>query len=64
MAESSDVRELLLSPAKAHPRYQVRFIDGRAATVLDMDGEGPGVIVAWITTFFKPGQVLEVIHVV
>ncbi len=45
-------------------RYLIRFADGRTATALDMDGEDPAAIIGWLATFFKPGQVLEVIHVV
>lgn len=44
-------------------RYQVRFTDGRAATVLDMDGEAPAAVIAWLSTYFRPGLVQEVIHV-
>lgn len=44
-------------------RYQVRFTDGRTATVLDMEGEAPATVMAWLETYFRPGLVQEVIHV-
>ena len=44
-------------------RYQVRFSDGRVATVLDMDGDDPAVVVSGIYAQFATGYVIEVIHV-
>lgn len=44
-------------------RYLVSFSDGRTATVLDMNGEAPANVVVWLFAYFRPGFVLEVVHV-
>lgn len=44
-------------------RYLVSFVDGRTATVLDMNGDPPADVVAWLITYFRPGFVLEAVHV-
>lgn len=44
-------------------RYLVSFSDGRTATVLDMGGEEPAAVIAWLITYFRPGFVLEAVHV-
>lgn len=44
-------------------RYQVRFADGRTATVLDMNGEEPAAVIVWLVAYFRPGFVIEAVHV-
>lgn len=44
-------------------RYLVLFSDGRSATVLDTTGEESAAFMAWLSTFFRSGFVLEVTHV-
>lgn len=44
-------------------RYQLSFSDGRTATVLDMNGEDPAAVMVWLVAFFRPGFVIEVVHV-
>lgn len=44
-------------------RYTVRFSDGRAATVLDMDGDDPAVVIPGLIAMFAQGYVVEVVHV-
>ena len=44
-------------------RYQVLFADGRSATVLDVSGEDPAAVIDWLVAYFRPGFVIEVLHV-
>ena len=50
-------------PVSGVQRYLIRFADGRTATVLDMNGDPPADFIAWLSAYFRPGFVLEAVHV-
>lgn len=53
--------ESAAAPAKSGTRrYNIRFADGKSATVLDMAGEPTEELVRGVTGMFRAGYVLSV----
>ncbi|MNN99321.1 hypothetical protein D3C81_2189270 [compost metagenome] len=72
MALTADQKEAMMASrgASAAPvaaksgtkRYDVRFADGKGATVLDMTGEDEAEAIAGIASIFGPERVLSVVR--